>query len=227
MYLFVTMVSMLVLFVFATTQRVDASFIDAFETAFFLRENIFEAILSAIVQRLSIFDNLYQISNQLYNQRIYDHIGFFQFFASTFDLIMPGTYFRGNYSLSALNMVWLYNYELSDLNTEWASIGNPLYATNYLYFGFLGGWLATIIAVMIYCTMAVFSFTKIFTQRWIIFFGAYLCFNFAILFLTSFGYEYMLRQVIFGFFNIALYGFIATHRFRWGASAHKSRMWIS
>jgi hypothetical protein len=168
---------------------------------------------------VSLLDNLYQISNQYYNPAIYDLLSVSQFLGSTLDLLLPGTYFRGSYSLSALNMVWLYNYELYQLDSEWASINVPLYATNYLYFGRVAGWFITVGVVFIYIraiNLCVFRFKQV----WMIFLGMYLMFNFSLLFLTSFGYEYLIRTVFFGFINIVIYGFLATARFRVSGKAN-------
>lgn len=199
-------------FILATALR-SGNTIDAFNSAFFLADNYFDSIVIALVQRLSLIDNLYQISNQLYNPAIYDFISITQFVQSTLDLLLPGTFFPGSYSLSALNMVWLYNYDLYMLDTDWASINVPLYATNYLYFGFFSGWVITFVVVFMYIFVVILCFRK-FKQVWIFFLGIYLMFNFSLLFLTSYGYEYLLRQFMFGFANIAIYGFLAISKLK-------------
>ncbi|MDC3393530.1 hypothetical protein OAW26_04305 [Luminiphilus sp.] len=215
----VALILMILSFIFATLNRTGQGLESGLETAFFLSENYVDAIAIAIVQRVSLLDNLYQISNQYYNQAIYDFLSVGQFLGSTIDLMLPGTYFRGSYSLSALNMVWLYNYELYQLDTDWASINVPLYATNYLYFGLVGGWFVTVGIVFIYIRAIHFCFYR-FKQGWMIFFGMYLMFNFSLLFLSSFGYEYLIRTFSFGFINIAIYGFLATQRFTVSGNAN-------
>jgi hypothetical protein len=215
----VALILMTLSFLFATLSRVGGDLQSGLETAFFLSDNYVDAIAIAVVQRVSLVDNLYQISNQYYNQAIYDFLSVGQFLGSTIDLVLPGTYFRGSYSLSALNMVWLYNYELSQLDVDWASINVPLYATNYLYFGLVAGWFVTVGIVFIYIRAIHFCFYR-FKQVWMIFLGMYLMFNFSLLFLTSFGYEYLIRTFLFGFINIAIYGFLATQRFTVSGNAN-------
>jgi len=178
---------------------------------FFRGNDIFSGIWIAISQRVGLLDNLFQISNETYNLQIYKEIGFFQVIKSTFDLIMPGTYFPGVYSQSALNQVWLYDYNVSDIATGWSSISVSLYATNYLYFGMVGSFFVTGFVNFLYI---------ITTSRLILlnsssfgpFMGAFLMFSYQPMFLTSFGYEYLVRWVVFGVFHIYLWTKLLTYK---------------
>ena len=200
-------------YIIATIQRLDAGSNDVFAEAFFYSDSLFEAIIFAIVNRLGLIENTYQISNGLYNPGIYTYANLTSMVQSTFDLIIPGSYFTGVWSLSALNMVWLFDYSIQQLDTGWASINTPLYSVNYLYFGKFAGWIVTIIVVFLFARLICFCLQPA-KQKWMFFYGIFLLVNFPLFFLTSFGYEYLIREIIFGAAFLWLWGTISTKKIK-------------
>lgn len=197
----------IVFFIIASMQRGTGG--GDLSAVFYHADNIYDAVAIYIVKRIGLHENLYQIANGLYNTQIYNEISFMQFFKSTFDLLMPGTYFPGIYSLSALNQVWLYNYDVFRIATDWASIAVGLYSVNYLYFGKFFGWLATILIVYLYAKYTMSFITKNQSSR-LFFIGIYMLGSFQTYFLTSFGYEYLIRFLVMGAANIYFWHWLIT-----------------
>lgn len=206
-YLFVSILLSIPLYVISTVARgweLDLA------VHFFRSDSIASSIFFAVSQRVGLMDNLFQIANETYNSMIYSEIGFLQMIKSTFDLIMPGTYFPGVYSQSALNQVWLYNYTVEDIANDWSSISVSLYAMNYLYFGKVGSFFVTGFVNFLY----IYTATKLINKNNVFynFFAMFLLYSYQPYFLTSFGYEYLFRWLLFGIVHIYFWSWVLAYK---------------
>lgn len=175
-------------------------------------DDIIDGVIIYITKRIGLHENLYLIANNLYNIQIYNEVGITQFILSLFDLLMPGTYFPGNYPLAALGQVWLFDYNISQIGYDWSSISVPFSAVNYLYFGPYISAIITSIIVAVYVRISVYLCTQA-TFPGASYFGLYLTSSFSLFFLTSMGYEYLIRLLVFAGFNFLFYSALISYKF--------------
>ena len=209
--MFIISVLAVLLFIVATMLR-GGSDMDM-STVFYHADNLYDAVIIYVVKRIGLHENLYQIANGFYSAQIYNEIGLLQFVKSTFDLLVPGTYFLGVYPLAALNQIWLYGYDLARIATEWSSISVGLYSVNYLYFGKFFGWFVTVLITYLYVKYSERLISK-YQSGWQAYFGIYMIFSFQPYFLTSFGYEYLIRGLVMGAANIYFWHWLIIRKSR-------------
>ena len=177
----------------------DFSF-DLLFNAFSVTDNYFIFILSPIVERLSMLNYSFYLSNDLYNPFFFkQYFTFNEFFNSSINLTFPLDYNSNSIPSNTYLRSLVDDSSYFDLKYEWSSYNAYIVDFNHLYnssFSFI----ISIITISIYSLIC-----KLFNRKSLL---LHLIYVFLILnifnFFVFFGYDYMVKHIVHNIFGILL-----------------------
>lgn len=168
------------------------------DTSFANSDTLAKGFVISIVKRVGLHEDIYQLANGLDSQTIYDFSNPLQVILSSIDLILPGTFFPDMLPQAALNLIWFYKYpDVNAVVSDWASIAVPISAINILYFEYIIGFVVNAVAIAIYIRIASWMIYSS-PNPGVNYAGVYALSSFYTFFLSSMGYEYLIRHLLTG-----------------------------
>lgn len=177
----------------------DFSF-DLLFDAYSVTNNYFIFMLSAIVERLSMLNYSFSLSNDLYNPLFFkQYFTFNEFFNSSINLTFPLDYNSNSIPSNTYLRSLVDDSSYFDLKYDWSSFGAYIVDFNHLYnssFSFT----ISIITILIYSLIC-----KLFNRKSVILHLIYVFLTLNILnFFVFFGYDYMFKHIVHSIFGILL-----------------------
>lgn len=162
--------------------------------------NYFIFMLSAIVERLSMLNYSFCLSNDLYNPSFFEqYFTFSEFFNSSINLTFPLDYNSNSIPSNSYLRSLVDDSSYFDLKYDWSSYNAYIVDFNHLYnssFSFI----ISIITIIIYSLICKLSNRKSVLSHLIYIFLILNIFNFFVFF----GYDYMFKHIVHGIFGILL-----------------------
>jgi len=173
---------------------------DLLFNSYLVVDNYFQFMFTSIVERLSLLNYSFYLSNDLYNPNFFkEYFTFNELLSSSMNLTFPSDFFPNSIPSNTYLRALVDDSSFFALKQDWSSYNAYIVDFNHLYnrnFSF-------IISII---TISIYSFIcKLFNRKSVIF---HLIYVFLILnifnFFVFFGYDYMLKHIVHSIFGILL-----------------------
>lgn len=173
--------------------------------------NPFSYMFYRIIQRISLLEFSFVMSNNLYDPRFFtENLTFLNELKSTINLILPGTYFdvldSNNYLINLTN-----NKTVNEIRNDWSSYNISFFYFNILQFGKYLGFIFTFLFFFLYISLLNFLLKK---KKIILkMISIYLVISVITIFIF-FGYDYFIRNAIHFLLATVVYLYLFKKKFK-------------
>lgn len=173
-------------------------------------------MFSRIIQRISLLEFSFVMSNDLYDPRFFkENLTFLNELKSLINLILPGTYFdvlnSNNYLINLTN-----NGTVNEIRDDWSSYNISFYYFNILQFGKYWGFIFTFLFFFLYISFL----NHLFKKKTLILkmISIYLVASLITIFIF-FGYDYYIRNTIHFISAMIVYLYLFNKKFKFRKSS--------